>query len=187
MVQAYKKRVRKQMLDYLSQLPKEVRLALEHQMAQKFIDLVLSSGVQHIAVYLSFHPELSSARLIQALWQADKTVYLPRILKNRAMEFVAYGPQTPLENVWRSLQQPVARKVMDPTDLDLVLVPGLAFTHEGYRIGFGGGYYDRLLGRYPQLNTVALASKAQIISSSGDWIESFDIPVKRIIYLDALE
>lgn len=67
---------------------------------------------------------------------------------------------------------------MDPADIDLLLVPGLAFMNNGYRLGFGGGYYDRFLKLYKK-QTASLAFSSQIVSQLP--VESHDIPVQKII------
>jgi 5-formyltetrahydrofolate cyclo-ligase len=66
-----------------------------------------------------------------------------------------------------------------PENIDVVTVPGTAFDKKGYRIGYGGGYYDRFLKRCPQALWVGLAFEAQLIPDALP--EEWDIPVHQIV------
>lgn len=76
------------------------------------------------------------------------------------------------------VEEPLVFEKVVKDEIDLLIVPGLIFSSEGYRIGFGGGYYDRFLKDF-QGPTVSLAFGEQI---RDDWQpENFDIPVAKII------
>jgi 5-formyltetrahydrofolate cyclo-ligase len=77
---------------------------------------------------------------------------------------------------------PEFRRPFPPEEIDLVVVPGLAFDEKGHRIGYGGSYYDRFLLRCPQALHVGLAYEIQIVKyiSPSEW----DIPVHKIITED---
>lgn len=62
--------------------------------------------------------------------------------------------------------------------IDLLIVPGLVFTKKGYRVGFGGGYYDRYLTDFTQ-PTVSLVHTKQFVEDFP--IEPFDIPVQYLV------
>jgi len=69
-----------------------------------------------------------------------------------------------------------------PEEIDLVVVPGLAFDEKGHRIGYGGSYYDRFLVRCPQALQVGLAYEIQIVKeiSPSEW----DTPIHKVITED---
>ena len=70
---------------------------------------------------------------------------------------------------------------IDKEEIDLIVVPGLLFSSRGFRIGFGGGFYDRYLADY-QGETCSLVFSEQLYD---DWeVEDFDIPVQKI-YTDS--
>jgi 5-formyltetrahydrofolate cyclo-ligase len=68
----------------------------------------------------------------------------------------------------------------DAREIDLVLVPGLAFTKSGQRLGRGGGYYDRFLANLsPEVETLGIALPCQIFETLPT--EPHDIPVRRVL------
>jgi len=71
-----------------------------------------------------------------------------------------------------------ARRIMRPPPSSVVIVPGVAFTSDGCRIGYGGGYFDRFLAQYGG-PVVALAFDLQIVSSFQ--VETHDIPMDFVV------
>lgn len=66
-------------------------------------------------------------------------------------------------------------------ELDLIVVPGLAFALDSHaRLGFGGGYYDRFLKKYPT-KTIALANSRMVFEHAQWPVENFDVPIQTII------
>lgn len=71
---------------------------------------------------------------------------------------------------------------MDPAEMDVVLVPGLGFTTTGWRLGHGGGYYDRFLaGIRPGAETVAACFSCQLVETAEMPVEPHDIPIGRVL------
>ena len=85
-----------------------------------------------------------------------------------------------LEVVYYGLQEPVEEQTsaVIHNEIDLLFVPGLSFETKGYRLGHGGGYYDRYLAQY-QGETVSLAFPVQVVDEIP--VEPFDIPVQKIV------
>jgi 5-formyltetrahydrofolate cyclo-ligase len=100
-----------------------------------------------IALYLAADGEISPHLIAEAAWAAGKQVYLPVIspAKDNTMQFVCYEPDTILNTNHFGIAEPapVAECCIDAKDLDLVLLPLVAFDRQGGRLGMGGGYYDR--------------------------------------------
>lgn len=68
---------------------------------------------------------------------------------------------------------------IDPSEIDLVIVPGLAFTDRGARLGYGGGYYDRFLAELPAVPTVAVCFSEQLVDELPT--DGHDVLVQRVI------
>lgn len=94
-----------------------------------------------IGLYMAEPLEFDLSQLFQ---DSNKKILIPKTLPGRKMIFAAYEP----EHVQRSsfgILEPMSEVALKP---DLILVPGLAWNEAGYRVGFGGGYYDRYLADF---------------------------------------
>lgn len=99
------------------------------------------------AVYLAAKRELDLAPLIAALWEADVTVAVPCWDAATARYVLgAYDNTTTLVEGASRIREPAEVHPVAPADIGVWIVPGLAFTRAGGRLGYGGGWYDRLLG-----------------------------------------
>lgn len=101
----------------------------------------LAERYQTFFVYNSFGSEADTRRLIARLLSADKRVFLPRT-EGKEMVAVPYaGKQTPLTVNAAGIGEPSGQVYFGP--VDVAVVPLLAVNGSGYRLGYGGGYYDR--------------------------------------------
>lgn len=93
--------------------------------------------------------EPDTARLIRALTARGKRVGLPRMLPDRQMEVRLYDPDRPLIPADFGILEPSADVPLLPReDIELALVPAVCYDRRGFRLGFGGGYYDRWLAGF---------------------------------------
>ena len=128
-------------------------------------DALSAEGAQTISVFHSFGSEIDTTPLMQALADRGHTLCLPVIVaRNEPLIFRRWSPGEPLVAGKFNIQVPSAEApVILP---EVMLVPLLGFDRQGYRIGYGGGFYDRTLAllrsRAPVL-AVALAFAAQEI------------------------
>ncbi len=133
-----------------------------------------------IGITISAFPEVDTLNLMNKCWAMGKNIAAPKCHpKDRTMDFRVIENLDQLEVVYMKLKEPIVSKtsVVQPHQLDLVLVPGVVFTKQGYRIGFGGGYYDRFLADF-QGATRSLAFECQLAEKIP--VEAHDVPVQGI-------
>ena len=90
--------------------------------------------------------EPNTRLLIEKLLEQGKIVGLPRMLPGRQMEVRQYDPAIPMVKAAFGIEEPSTDcRLLSKEEIDLVLTPAVAYDNQGYRMGFGGGYYDRWL------------------------------------------
>ncbi|MEH7441098.1 5-formyltetrahydrofolate cyclo-ligase [Bacillus sp. JJ1122] len=176
-----KKEFRKMVRKELSALNLPEYEHLSYQIAQRLYLDEYWEMASTIAITMSKMPEVDTWQIIRKAWEQGKRIVIPKCApKSRVLDFRELTQFSQLESVYYGLLEPIVSETVKvkPNEIDLVIVPGLAFSKTGYRLGFGGGYYDRFLANY-QGNTLSLAFESQIVSDIP--IESHDIPVSKII------
>jgi 5-formyltetrahydrofolate cyclo-ligase len=143
-----------------------------------------------IALFTSFGHEVATHDLIGELIALTGWVALPRVEKAQgrlALYRVEDFPRDMIPGPYGILEpDPTQYSTMNPSDLDLVFVPGVLFNHEGYRIGYGAGYYDRLLATLsPEARTIGLAFGMQVVEAPLP-TDPWDLPVDSICTETAL-
>ena len=143
-----KKTLRNQTIAAMKALPQTVKTQADEQLTQCLLELPAFQEAKTLATYLSFEHEVSTASLIQAALQLGKRICVPRTYPHGRMEFVEYDPNI-LEKTRFGLLEPNEKgRFVDQSEIDLIHVPGVVFQSKGYRIGYGGGYYDRYLADF---------------------------------------
>ncbi len=108
-----------------------------------------SEAFQNAATILTYLPMNSEVDLTHLLrWHLSKQWGIPRIQSRGRMVFHAYDPSKLSRHSFGMLEPDPGCAVIPPEASQLILVPGLAFDLHGWRLGYGGGFYDRLLSNY---------------------------------------
>ena len=144
---------------------------------------------QVVFAYYSLPDEVCTRQLVDDLLAEGKTVLLPKVVSEEAMEWCIYkGPQDlqegsfrimePAENHGdRSLDSTLQRA--DQGKVAVILVPGMAFDAKGHRLGRGRGYYDRFLAAYPHIYKIGVCFDFQKVEEVPT--DDFDIAVDEVI------
>ncbi len=135
-----------------------------------------------VMFYIAFGGEVNTAEMIREaqkigkvicvpMCSKDKEIMQPAILENHAkLKLGPYG-----------VREPATENLLKPEDLDLVIVPGLAFDKKGNRLGRGKGYYDRFLSRLSnKTHSIGMAFDFQILPLVPT--TRHDVSVKKVIF-----
>lgn len=148
-------------------------------------DKLLQSKEWHeaatIGITIATKREIDTIPIIEAGWKQGKQIVVPKCFpKEKKLNFYQIVSFQEVENSFYSLKEPITTLApfVKKEQIDLLIVPGLIFDKYGFRIGFGGGYYDRYLDGYLK-DTVALAFDFQLVDEVPK--EAYDIPVRKII------
>ncbi|KGX85025.1 5-formyltetrahydrofolate cyclo-ligase [Pontibacillus marinus] len=134
-----------------------------------------------IGCTISQEHEIDTKPIIEQAWKDGKTIAVPKCnAKQKELTFRKLTSFEELETVYFGLKEPKEEEteVVTKERIDLMLVPGLMFDQRGYRIGYGGGFYDRYLEYFNQ-TTIALATEEQLMNQVPN--DPFDIPVQHLI------
>lgn len=169
--------LRKKILQEMKAIPREQKQAVNQALTDQFLKHPFYQEAKVIATYLSFPHEFQTQELIEQALKDGKKVLIPKTYPKGRMDFVVYDPQQLVKTSFGLLEPQGDLEVVDASQIDLIHVPGLAFTTEGYRIGYGGGYYDRYLEHFSG-HTLSTIYPCQI----KDFIpENHDIPVQEVL------
>lgn len=172
----------------------ELRTRYRFERRERYVDhsfAYLASSIEfakvsNIASYISFADEPSTKELNAALLKSGKTLYLPRI-SGEELEWVkSNGADSELSasKFSKKILEPVGPAISDKSIIELVIVPALRIDRSGYRLGQGGGFYDRALDNM-NVWTIGLIHPDEI-SSEDLPREDFDIPLNAAATPDLL-
>ncbi|RYM02204.1 5-formyltetrahydrofolate cyclo-ligase [Sporolactobacillus sp. THM7-7] len=162
-----KKRLREQMLSRLKKMDDALFQKRCLMIRRRLFAAPEWKKAGSIALTLSVGREVDTYEIVRQAWAEGKKVAVPKCEpKNRLMTFYRLNGFHQLEKGYFGLFEPkIAETVrVEPRDLDLAIVPGVVFDRRGFRIGYGGGYYDRFLSEYSGM-TVSLLFDAQLVET----------------------
>lgn len=164
--------------------------SLSDMIINKLKKLPIYKKSETVMVYISFGNEVDSRKLIEDCFKNGKRVVVPFCQKD-GMKLIP----TEIKDLESDLVtddmgyiQPKKDSIrpVDTSEIDLIVLPGIAFDRKGYRVGFGAGYYDRFLGKLNfTIPTIGIAYDYQMIESFIT-MESHDIPVDYVITEDRI-
>lgn len=129
--------------------------------------------------YLPYNQEVRTVAMLQRALEDGKRVAVPKCYGDE-MRFIYLDDLSKVEKGYCGIPEPVEDGPVASDPTALVLMPGLAFTKEGLRMGYGGGFYDKFLASEPGHPTLALCYDFQMV----DYIptEDYDVPVDTVLW-----
>lgn len=159
-----KKLLRKEALRRRRSIPDGLRREKSRLIAERLLsdERLLSAGT--VLGFFSMRDEVAMEEILRRLLELGKRVALPLVTgpgRMEAVELKSFADLAPGDFNIPTVRE-AAREIISPEELDCVIVPAVAFSEDGYRLGMGGGFYDRYLARAGNASRLAAVFDCQI-------------------------
>ena len=148
-------------------------------LGEKFAASELYQQAKTIYGYLPYNQEVRTVPMLQRALEEGKRVAVPKCYGDE-MRFIYLEDLSQVESGYCGIPEPIADEPVADDPTALVLMPGMAFTQRGDRMGYGGGFYDKFLAAEPNHPTLALCYGFQMVESIPT--EDYDIPVDCVLW-----
>lgn len=172
-----KKSVRNHILEIRDNISKEDKVYLDGRLKNRVLSLDIIREAPVVFAYVSFKSEVDTHQIIESLISRGQRVAVPKI-QDGVMMFYEIHSMDDLESGTMGILEPiVCEDEIVPQMHDVILVPGVVFDKRLYRIGYGGGFYDKYMAVHKNIKTVGLAYDIQIVDSIAiePWDRGVDI------------
>jgi 5-formyltetrahydrofolate cyclo-ligase len=173
-----KKLLRKQALAERDRLSPDERKKKSSEIEERLFSLPEFRNARTVLFFASFRSEVETLPMVRRALADGKRVVLPKVRGSELELFEVHDVERDIAPGAWGIPEPRESRTARVEDIDLIVVPGAAFDDQGNRIGYGAGFYDKLLPLY-RGRTVALAFELQMVSTVP--AVSHDIPVQKII------
>lgn len=182
-----KSQLRKEMVAKRDAVPSGVRKAKSASILERLKNLEIFSEAYTVMFYVGFRSEVETHKLIKEVLKTERRVAVPLVYKDRlAVKQISDFKQ--LKPGAMGILEPGSKQPAVPLEeINVVIVPGVAFDKRHYRLGYGGGYYDRFLSREADAHftSIGLAFEEQIVDElpvgAHDQKVDFIVTDRRII------
>ena len=158
--------------------PQEIQSRSE-KLGRLFVSSQAYLDAKTVYGYLPYNQEVRTVPMLEQALKDGKKVAVPKIYGD-TMKFIYLEDLSKVEKNQMGIPEPVADGPVAEDPTALVLMPGLAFTEKGDRMGYGGGFYDRFLAEEPNHPTLALCYDFQMVDRLPT--EEYDIPVDTVLW-----
>ena len=158
-------------------IPADARTAEALAVTNRLLSHPKVQSAATIALFASLPDEIDTTQMIETLAE-NASVVLPR-LDGDNMDFYPYSPQS-MHSGAMGISEPDGDTPVAPSDIDVMILPGLAFTADGLRLGRGKGYYDRYMSREGfHAHTIGICHTVQLLDTLP--VESHDKSIDEVI------
>ncbi len=174
-----KQQIRRQIIAVRRVLPESACAERSARACSRVIEHAEFARARCIVAYVAMRKELDPAGIVEQALLLGKEVGLPRIEGGTLVLHRYLAGDTLAENALQVREPRPSAPMLDPAQVDLVLVPALAIDPRGYRVGYGQGFYDRLLPRLPRAYKIGLGYDFQLIAEAPN--AAHDVPVDCLV------
>ena len=183
-IENQKKTLRKEMLIQRAKMDVNDKKAYDLWICEELEHLILKKKCNVIHAYLPMGKEIDITPLLTNLLEKKITIVAPKTLPKRKLENRILSSLETIEKGVFGTTHP-ANPTEYKASFDLIIVSGLAFDDEHYRLGYGGGYYDNFLVNHPDAYKIGIFYPFQQVAKVP--IESHDFKLNEILYKNKIE
>ncbi len=156
--------IRKNIFEKRDQLSSEYVTQATELIHDKLFEFEGYQKAKNIFIFYSMNKELDTIRIIEHACSHGKTIGIPRTIKMGEMMIHEYKPGDPLVTASFGAEEPTAEAPeMAVEDIDLIIMPCVTCNDKGERVGYGGGFYDRVLADFEGITVLPYFSKLQTL------------------------
>jgi 5-formyltetrahydrofolate cyclo-ligase len=151
-----KKSIREEALRRRDAIPASVRDVKDSAIRERLFALPEFRDAERVLLYASFRSEVETEAMIEEAIALGKKVLIPKVNQETSTlsKHVINGLHETSPG-YMGIPEPDSEECLKVEDIHFIVVPGVAFDERGWRIGYGGGYYDRLLPRVKGIRSIA--------------------------------
>ncbi|MBI2659134.1 5-formyltetrahydrofolate cyclo-ligase [Candidatus Woesearchaeota archaeon] len=172
-----KNQLKESILEKRNSLSREEILEKSNQIKINLFSLGHYKKSKTVMFFASFSSEVHTHDMVKESLK-NKTVVLPKVAQHEIEPSVVIDFDNLIPGKF-GIPEPIEAMKIAHKNIDLVLVPGIAFDKEGHRIGYGYGYYDKFLRKAPKAVKIGLAFDFQLVDKIPK--ETHDVPVDMIV------
>ncbi|MDD9938045.1 MAG: 5-formyltetrahydrofolate cyclo-ligase [Myxococcales bacterium] len=172
--------IRARMLQHRAALEPRRCSAHSRALCERLLALPVLRGAACVAGYRAFRGEIDPASALAAAARRGARIALPRMDGAGELTLHAHSPDDSLARNRFGIEEPaVTSAVVSTVDVEVILVPAVAVDPQGHRLGFGRGFYARLLPRLPRARAIAVVHDFQVLEQVP--ADAHDVPMHAIV------
>lgn len=169
--------IRRRLLALRSMVPIEQQHKWSVQIQRQVLAREKFQDAKWVYLYMDYKSEVQTDMLFQECLRLGKRIALPKVHED-TMDFYEVKSRTDVREGYKGILEPVTDRLVQEHHA-FMAVPGVAFSKGRMRLGYGKGFYDRYLQRFPDIYTCALAYECQVVEELPT--EKHDILLKELI------
>ena len=141
-----KNKIRKSLFEQGQSISSLTKSTVSLLIQENVLKQINTSEMQNIVLYFPFRNEVDTDLLIKAFTELQKNIYIPKVIDERKLAFNLLCKQSKFLFNKFGIKEIKNENYVDINEIDLMFIPMAGFDLSGYRLGYGSGYFDRIIG-----------------------------------------
>ena len=145
-----KNKIRKSLFEQGQSISNESKNKLGLQIQKHALEIIDTRDIDNIALYFPFRNEVNTNILVKAFTNLHKNIYMPKVLDETNMAFNLLCNKSKFSINKFGIKELDNTDYIDINNIDLMFIPMVGVDPNGYRLGYGSGYYDRIVSSFDE-------------------------------------